>query len=245
MPRLQGKTALITGGTSGIGLETARRFLEEGARVAITGRNPAHIHAARQTLGGDVLVIAEDAGDIAAQPRIAAGLETAFGRLDAVFANAGVVDLRPIGNWDEAAFDRTINIDVKGPYFLIQALLPLLANPASIILSGSVNAHMGMVNTHVYSLAKAGMISLARTLSGELIGAESAPMWSVPVRSTRRSTTTSASARKRRQRARKRSWASSPPGASPLRARSPTPSCSSPRTNVRSWSGRRCSSMAA
>ncbi len=170
MSRLRGKTALITGGTSGIGLETARRFLEEGARVAITGRSPAHVAQARRVLGDAVLVIAEDAGDASAQARIAGALRAGFGSLDAVFANAGIVDLRPLGDWDEAGFDRTIGIDVKGPYFLVQALLPLLANPASIVLSGSVNAHMGMAGTHVYSLAKAGMVSLARTLSGELIG---------------------------------------------------------------------------
>jgi NAD(P)-dependent dehydrogenase (short-subunit alcohol dehydrogenase family) len=170
MSRLQGKTALITGGTSGIGLETARRFLEEGARVAITGTNAKHIEDAQRVLGSEVVIIAEDAGDVGAQQKVAGNLKAAFGTLDTVFANAGVVDLRPLADWDEAAFDRTIGIDLKGPYFLIQALLPLLANPASIILSGSVNAHMGMGNTHVYSMAKAGMISLARTLSGELIG---------------------------------------------------------------------------
>jgi NAD(P)-dependent dehydrogenase (short-subunit alcohol dehydrogenase family) len=170
MRRLEGKTALITGGTSGIGLETARRFLEEGARVAITGTNAKHIEDARRTLGSDVVIIAKDAGNVGAQQDVARELQAAFRTLDAVFANAGVVDLRPLADWDEAAFDRMIGIDLKGPYFLIQALLPLLANPASIILSGSVNAHMGMANTHVYSMAKAGMISLARTLSGELIG---------------------------------------------------------------------------
>jgi NAD(P)-dependent dehydrogenase (short-subunit alcohol dehydrogenase family) len=117
-----------------------------------------------------VLVIAADAGDVAAQGDIARQIGEAFGRLDAVFVNAGIVDLRPLDGWTEAAFDRSIAIDLKGPYFLVKALVPLLANPSSIVLSGSVNAHMGMAGTHVYSLAKAGMISLARTLSGELIG---------------------------------------------------------------------------
>ena len=170
MNRLAGKSTLVTGATSGIGLATARRFLEEGARVAITGRDPARLAAACAELGGAVVTIVADAGDVGAQHGIARQVEEEFGKLDAVFANAGIVDLRPLADWDEAAFDRMIAVDLKGPYFLVQALLPLLASPSSIILSGSVNAHMGMANTHVYSLAKAGMISLARTLSGELIG---------------------------------------------------------------------------
>jgi len=170
MPRLQDKATLITGGTSGIGLATARRFLEEGARVAITGTNAGRLDEARKAFGGDILVIAADAGDVAAQNDIARQIGEAFGRLDAVFVNAGIVDLRPLDDWTEEAFDRSVAIDLKGPYFLVKALVPLLANPSSIVLSGSVNAHMGMAGTHVYSLAKAGMISLARTLSGELIG---------------------------------------------------------------------------
>jgi NAD(P)-dependent dehydrogenase (short-subunit alcohol dehydrogenase family) len=170
MPRLRDKATLITGGTSGIGLATARRFLEEGARVAITGTNEGRLQEARKTLGDNVLIIAADAGSIAAQDDIARQVGAAFGKLDAVFVNAGIVDLRPLADWSEAAFDRSIAVDLKGPYFLVKALVPLFSNPASIILSGSVNAHMGMAGTHVYSLAKAGMISLARTLSGELIG---------------------------------------------------------------------------
>jgi NAD(P)-dependent dehydrogenase (short-subunit alcohol dehydrogenase family) len=170
MPRLRDKATLITGGTSGIGLATARRFLEEGARVAITGTNEGRLQEARKTLGDNVLIIAADAGSIAAQDDIARQVGAAFGKLDAVFVNAGIVDLRPLADWSEAAFDRSVAVDLKGPYFLVKALVPLFSNPASIILSGSVNAHMGMAGTHVYSLAKAGMISLARTLSGELIG---------------------------------------------------------------------------
>ena len=170
MKRLEEKRALITGGTTGIGLETARLFVEEGARVAITGKNPATLEAARKELGGDVLVIASDASDAAAQKGVVEEIRRTFGGLDALFANAGGADLRPVEQWDEAGFDRAFALNLKGPYFLIQALLPVLANPASIVLNGSVNAHIGMANTSVYAATKAALISLVRTLSGELIG---------------------------------------------------------------------------
>lgn len=170
MERLKGKATLITGGTSGIGLATARRFVEEGARVIVTGTNPAGAAVVRDALGPDVLFIQSDAGDASAQTETARQVGAHFGKLDAVFLNAGVAEMRPLEKWDEAAFDRSLSIDLKGPYFLVQALLPILANPSSIIFSGSINAHLGMPNSHVYSAAKAGMISLARTISGELIG---------------------------------------------------------------------------
>jgi len=170
MNRLTSKRALITGGTSGIGLETARQFLAEGARVAITGSSEASIAAARRELGDNVLILRSNAGDVAEQPALAKAIGEAFGGLDAVFINAGVAELRPVEQWDEAAFDRTMAINLKGPYFLLQALLPLLANPSSVVLNTSVNAHIGMPTSSVYAASKAGLISLARTLSGELIG---------------------------------------------------------------------------
>ncbi|MBT9457058.1 MAG: SDR family oxidoreductase [Burkholderiaceae bacterium] len=170
MNRLIGKRTLITGGTSGIGLETARQFLAEGARVAITGSNPQTIEQARRELGPDVLILRSDAGDVSAQAGLARAVKEAFGGLDAVFINAGVAELRPLADWDEAAFDRSLAINLKGPLFLMQALLPILANPASVVLNTSINAHIGMPNSSVYAATKAGLLSLARTLSGELIG---------------------------------------------------------------------------
>jgi len=169
MDRLKGKRALITGGTSGIGLETARVFLSEGARVAITGRNPATLESARRELGADVLIIPSDMSNSAAQKDVAESLRQAFGGLDVLFLNAGIADLKPVEQWDETAFDRSFATNVKGPFFLIQALLPLFANPASIVLNGSVNAHVGMAATSVYGATKAALISFTRTLSGELI----------------------------------------------------------------------------
>jgi NAD(P)-dependent dehydrogenase (short-subunit alcohol dehydrogenase family) len=170
MDRLRGKRALITGGTTGIGLETARQFLAEGARVAVTGKNPATLEAAKKELGDGVLVIESDAASVAAQKALAKQVGEAFGGLDVLVPNAGVVEMRPMGMWDEAAFDRSMGINFKGPFFLIQELLPYFANPASIVLMASVNAHVGMPNTSVYGASKAALASLARTLSGELVG---------------------------------------------------------------------------
>jgi NAD(P)-dependent dehydrogenase (short-subunit alcohol dehydrogenase family) len=170
MGRLAGKRALITGGTSGIGLETARQFLEEGARVAVTGTNPKTLEAARKQLGTEALVLESDASDAAAQKAVASEIQEKFGGLDVLFVNAGMVDMRPLDQFDPEGFDRSMGINVKGPYFLIQALLPVFANPASIVLNGSVNAHIGMPNTSVYAASKAALLSLARTLSGELVG---------------------------------------------------------------------------
>jgi NAD(P)-dependent dehydrogenase (short-subunit alcohol dehydrogenase family) len=168
--RLKGKRALITGGTSGIGLETAQQFLAEGAHVAVTGTNPDTIASARRTLGEDVLVIQADAGDVAAQKYVAEEVGKAFGGLDIVFVNAGIAALKPIEQWSEADYDRSFAINVKGPFFLVQVLLPLLANPSSIVLNTSINARIGMPNSSVYAASKGALSTFIRTLSGELIG---------------------------------------------------------------------------
>ena len=170
MNRLQGKRTLITGGTSGIGLETARQFIAEGARVAVTGTTPETLEQARAALGPDALVLRVDAADAAAQAALARTVGEAFGGIDAVFVNAGVADLRLLEAWDAAGFDRSFDINLRGPFFLVQALLPWLAKPASIVLNTSINAHIGMPNSSVYAATKAGLLSLARTLSGELVG---------------------------------------------------------------------------
>src|SRR5215469_10941173 len=147
MPRLANKTALITGGTSGIGLTTARLFLAEGARVAITGTDSDHLAEARRTLGGDVVTVRADAGNVVDQRTTAALVKDAFGKLDIAFLNAGIGDFRPLAAWDEVGFDRSISVNLKGPFFLVQALLPILSNPASIVLNGSINARIGMANS--------------------------------------------------------------------------------------------------
>ncbi|MBC3878426.1 SDR family oxidoreductase [Undibacterium sp. FT79W] len=170
MSRLQGKYALITGGTSGIGLETARQFLKEGARVAITGRNENTLLNIGRELGDSVLLFQSDAGDMADQRALAKQIAQHWPRLDVLYVNAGDVTHRPLQGWDEAAYDRLMDINLKGPFFLIQSLLPLLANPSSVILCGSVSAHIGLPQSSAYAASKAGLLSLARTLSGELVG---------------------------------------------------------------------------
>jgi NAD(P)-dependent dehydrogenase (short-subunit alcohol dehydrogenase family) len=169
MNRLQGKRTLITGGTTGIGFETAKQFLAEGAQVAVTGLNPDTLAQAQQELGKEVIVIKSDAGQVGAQKHLAAEIAKVFDQLDAVFLNAGIGIFQPLEAWDEATFDHLIAINFKGPYFLVQSLLPMLANPASIVLNTSINAHIGMPYSSVYGASKAAMLSLAKTLSGELI----------------------------------------------------------------------------
>ncbi|OJH83001.1 SDR family oxidoreductase [Serratia marcescens] len=168
MSRLQGKYALITGGTSGIGLETARQFIAEGATVAITGRSQRALDAAGQALAGNALLLLSDAGNIPQQRALAQQLEQRWPRLDVLYVNAGDVTHRPLQEWDEQSYQRLMDINLKGPFFLIQALLPLLANPSSVILCGSVSAHIGLPQSSAYAASKAGLLSLARTLSGEL-----------------------------------------------------------------------------
>ncbi|KAF0814967.1 2-(S)-hydroxypropyl-CoM dehydrogenase [Andreprevotia sp. IGB-42] len=170
MTRFNAKTVLVTGGNSGIGLATAQAFAAEGARVIITGRDEATLEQARGTLGEGALAIRNDAGDIQAARTLAAQLAEQGITLDAVFLNAGVAKFAPLEGVDEALWDQTFDINIKGPFFTLQALRPLLNDGAGIVLNGSINAHIGMPNSSVYAASKAALISLAKTLSSELIG---------------------------------------------------------------------------
>jgi NAD(P)-dependent dehydrogenase (short-subunit alcohol dehydrogenase family) len=167
MSRLTGKYALITGATSGIGLETARQFIAEGATVAITGRSEQGLLEAKRILG-DVQLIKSDAGDIGGQRLVAQELAALWPRLDVLYINAGDVTHHSLEEWDEKTYDQLMNTNLKGPFFLIQALLPQLASPSSVIVCGSVSARIGLPQSSVYAASKAGILSLARTLSGEL-----------------------------------------------------------------------------
>ncbi|WP_372361808.1 SDR family oxidoreductase [Xanthomonas sp. NCPPB 1325] len=169
MSRLAGKRTLITGGTSGIGLETAKQFLAEGARVIVTGVNPDSIAKAKNILGSEVPVLRADSASVAAQQELARAVAEHYGQLDVAFLNAGVSVWLPIEDWTEQAFDASFAINVKGPYFLLQALLPVLANPSSVVLNTSVNAHAGVARSSVYGATKSALLNMAKTLSSELL----------------------------------------------------------------------------
>lgn len=170
MTQFNNKTVLVTGGNSGIGLATAVEFAQQGARLVITGRDQATLNDAKVQLGNNTIALQNDAGDTAAAKALAAHLSEQNIRLDAVFINAGVAKFAPLEGVDEDLWDQTFNVNVKGAYFTIQALLPILNEGAAIILNGSINAHIGMPNSSVYAASKAALISFAKTLSAELVG---------------------------------------------------------------------------
>lgn len=170
MARLAGKRTLITGGTSGIGLESARQFLAEGARVIVTGVNPDSIAKAKAALGEQVLVLRADSASVAAQQDLAQAVKEHYGQLDIAFLNAGVAAWAPIEQWTEQAFDASFNINVKGPFFLMKALLPVFASPASVVFNTSVSAHVGAAQSSVYAATKAAFLNMTKTLSSELLG---------------------------------------------------------------------------
>lgn len=166
--RLLNKNILITGGTAGIGLETAKQFQIEGATIIVTGRSEQGLEKAKVTLGSSATLIKSDACNVNQQKALAEQLKSELTKLDVIYINAGDVTHQSIEDWDESTFDKTMNTNFKGPFFLIQALLPLLSDSASIILCGSVSAQIGLAQSSVYAASKAALISLARTLSGEL-----------------------------------------------------------------------------
>jgi NAD(P)-dependent dehydrogenase (short-subunit alcohol dehydrogenase family) len=169
MNRFEGKSVLVTGGNSGIGLAAAQAFAAEGARVIITGRDPETLAQAVATLGAGAIALRNDASVVGQAKELAATLASQQIRLDAVFINAGSAKFAPLSDVDEALWDHGFDTNVKGAYFQIQALLPLFNVGASIVLNGSINAHIGMPNSSVYAASKAALISLAKTLSAELL----------------------------------------------------------------------------
>jgi len=170
MQRLSGKNVLITGGNSGIGLATAKLFQEHGARLAITGRNPASLGQARVALGGDVLTVQSDAGKLSDIELLMDQVGKHFGQLDVLFVNAAVAHATPFEFVTEAEFDEMSAVNFKGIFFTIQKALPLLTNNASIIVTNSITNNMGSPNFSVYGACKAALRSLVKTLGLELIG---------------------------------------------------------------------------
>jgi len=160
--------ALITGGTSGIGLATAHTLHKRGYAVVVTGRNPHTIAEAERNLPAEVSVLRADAASLADADRVVAELTLRHGKVDLVLLNAAIEQLAPLADLDEATFDETFAINVKGQVFLVQKLLPLLSPGSSVIFTSSIAAEKGMPNLSVYSATKGAQLALARALAVEL-----------------------------------------------------------------------------
>ena len=168
MGRLEGKTALITGGNSGIGLATAKDFVNEGAYVFITGRREPELAAAVKEIGSNVTAVQGDVSNLGDLDRQFARIGREKRKLDVVFANAGVAKYAALGTITEEFYDSIFDINVKGVLFTVQKALPLLSDGASIILNASVVGSKGFASNSVYSATKAAVRSLARTLTTDL-----------------------------------------------------------------------------
>jgi NAD(P)-dependent dehydrogenase (short-subunit alcohol dehydrogenase family) len=167
--RFQGKVAVVTGGNSGIGLGVAKAYAREGAQVAITGRNEKTLEAAAKEIGDGTLAIQSDAGKVAEIETAMKKIKERFGRIDAMFVNAGVAKLIPFDKVTEEFFDETVNINMKGVFFTVQKAIPLMSKGSAIVLNASINAHLGMPGTTVYGATKAAVINMAKTFSRDLL----------------------------------------------------------------------------
>ena len=166
--KLQNKVAVITGGSSGIGLATARRFVAEGAHVFITGRRRSELDQARSQIGSNVTTVQGDVANLDDLDRLYGTVADEKGVVDIVFANAGFVELLPIDAVTPEHFDKTISINLRGLLFTVQKALPLMPDGASIILNASIVASKGLTANSVYSATKAAVRSFARTWTTDL-----------------------------------------------------------------------------
>jgi len=169
MARLTGKVAVVTGGNSGIGLATAQRFHEEGAQVVISGRDQKTLDQAVKTIGRDIIAIRADVSKLADLDRLYKTVADKFGKIDVLFANAGIAKFAPVNDSTEILFDEVFDVNVKGVFFTIQKALPLLNDGASIIINSSVVNETGAAGASVYAATKAAVRSFARTLTTELV----------------------------------------------------------------------------
>src|SRR6478672_5944879 len=169
MGRLEGKVAVVTGGNSGIGLATAKRFQEEGAKVAISGRSKKTLGEAVKTIGNGVLAVQADVSKLAELDKLYKEVSEKLGKIDVLFVNAGVAKFASISDTSESTYDEQFDINIKGAFFTIQKAIPLLNDGASIILNTSVAGSKGNANTSAYSATKAALRSLARTAAAELV----------------------------------------------------------------------------
>jgi NAD(P)-dependent dehydrogenase (short-subunit alcohol dehydrogenase family) len=167
--RFEGKTVAITGGNSGIGLATAKLFHDEGARVAIAGRDQKTLDEAAKAIGGDTLAVKADVSKLPDIEKFFTQVAAKFGKIDALFANAGIAKFAPAGDSSEQLFDESFDINVKGLYFTLQKALPHLNDNAGIVLNSSVVNSKGSASSSVYSATKAAVRSLARTFASELV----------------------------------------------------------------------------
>src|SRR6201994_1290007 len=166
--RLKNKTALITGGNSGIGLETARLFVAEGAKIIITGRNRETLDAAAKELGPNAIALVADVTDVAAtEAAIAKGVEK-FGKLDIVFANAGIPGATPVGGTKVDAFEQVLRTNITAVFFTVQAAVAHMNDNGSIVLNGSVISVLGNPGYAAYAASKAGVRAMARVMASEL-----------------------------------------------------------------------------
>lgn len=163
-----GKVALVTGGTTGIGLAAARLLHAEGAKVIVTGQNPTTLEAARRELPDEVVVFRADARSLADADRLAAEIERRYGGLDIAFINAGVARFSPLDATDEAFYDDIFDINVKGVFFTLQKLNQLLRPGASVLVTSSVIEHRGSAGGAVYAASKGALSALVRSLAIEL-----------------------------------------------------------------------------
>lgn len=169
MNRLQGKVAVVTGGNSGIGLATAKRLREEGARVAISGRNQRTLDEAVRAVGPDTLAVKADVSSAGDLDKLYAAVSKKFGKIDVLFANAGIYKFAPLDGTSEDLYDELFGINAKGVYFTIQKALPYLNDGASIIINTSIAGQIGMVNGSVYAATKSALRSFTRSLAAELV----------------------------------------------------------------------------
>jgi NAD(P)-dependent dehydrogenase (short-subunit alcohol dehydrogenase family) len=169
MNRLQNKTAVITGGSSGIGFATAKEFLAEGAKVIITGRNKTELDNAVAELGPNAYAVVADVSKVDAIKAMRAEVEKIFPSLDVLFINAGIAKFAAIEDVTEEWFDDQFNTNFKGAYFTIQQLLPLFKGSGSIILNASLNAHIGRPTASIYGATKGALLTLVKNLSAELM----------------------------------------------------------------------------
>ncbi len=168
MTRLDNKVALITGGTTGIGFATAKRFISEGATVILTGRNPETLEVARAELGDRATVIPSNAADEDDVKSLFATVKKDFGKIDVLFLNAGIARFAPWEDHSVADFDEQFAINVRGPWLAIKYGIPVLSDGASVIVTTSVVNQMGMANASGYGATKAALAQLVRTAATEL-----------------------------------------------------------------------------